>query len=155
MRAAGKSRHTEEICLPVQNHGFDLVIEAIQGDVVCHELFHLQLVRDVHGGFKAAGFGNCKADQATAGANLESGGKGDMSVSCHVVVVFVASCWMKNRHKLAPTSEPFAVYRRGSAAYAWRGSFRPAKVALRIPSLNPRGASKARAGGHQSREPCR
>lgn len=60
--------------LPVEDHGFDLVIEAIQGGVVCHELFHLQLVCDVHGSFKAAAFSNCKSDKATAGANLESGG---------------------------------------------------------------------------------
>ena len=53
---------------------------------MCHELFHLQLVCDIHGSFIAAGFGDCKPDKATAGANLESGG--DMSVSCHVAVVF-------------------------------------------------------------------
>lgn len=94
---SGESRHAGLVYLPVENHGFDLVVEAIQSDVVCHELFHLQLVCDIHGSFIAAAFGYCKPDKATAGANLESGG--DMSVSCHVVVVFVASCWMKSRHK--------------------------------------------------------
>lgn len=49
---------------------------------MCHELFHLQLVCDIHGSFIAAAFGNCKPDKATAGANLESGG--NMSVPCGV-----------------------------------------------------------------------
>lgn len=85
-KGSGESRHTRLIYSPVENHGFDLVIEAIQSDVVCHELLHLQLVCDVHGSFIAAAFGNCKPDKATTGANFESGG--DMSVSCHVVYGF-------------------------------------------------------------------
>ena len=78
--------------LPVEDHGLDLVIEAIQGGVVCHELFHLQLVCDVHGSFKAAAFGNCKSDKATASANLESGER-DMSVPCHVVGGYRGFMW--------------------------------------------------------------
>jgi len=66
--------------LPVENLGLDLAAESVQGDVVLHELLHLELVREVERGAKPASLCDCEPNNAAPSAELESCGRTRVSV---------------------------------------------------------------------------
>lgn len=58
--------------VPVEDPCLDLTVEAVQGDVVLHELLHLELVSEIEGCPEATTLGNGEADESTSGAELET-----------------------------------------------------------------------------------
>jgi hypothetical protein len=58
--------------VPVEDPCLDLTVEAIQGDVVLHELLHLELVSEIEGCPETTPLGNGEADESTSGPELET-----------------------------------------------------------------------------------
>jgi len=73
--------------VPIEDPCLDLAVEAIQGDVVLHELLHLELVSEIEGCPEATPLGNGEADEPTSGPELETAdeiciSKNSSSTSC-------------------------------------------------------------------------